>query len=194
MPKSMKSICPSMIRNLGVLLKSVGPVLVALFLTIASSTAQTFTTLKSFGDLTYVRGSYPHAPLVRGPYGTLYGTTRNGGHSVQGTVFKLQPDGSGFTVLKWFTNDLEATTPFGGLVLFGDTLYGTTSQGGSSGAGTVFKVNTDGTGFAVLKEFAFVDGAAPAWALALCEFSPDRKALMARSANVRFLLFNPTAA
>jgi uncharacterized repeat protein (TIGR03803 family) len=45
--------------------------------------------------------------------------------------------------------------------LSGDVLYGTTAYGGSSGRGTVFKVNTDGTGYAVLKHFTSSDGARP---------------------------------
>jgi len=37
-----------------------------------------------------------------------------------------------------------------GLVLSDKILYGTASDGGSSGSGTLFKVNTDGTGFTTL--------------------------------------------
>ena len=39
------------------------------------------------------------------------------------------------------------------------TLYGTTSNGGASGVGTVFKVNPDGTGFATLVSFDSTTGA-----------------------------------
>jgi uncharacterized repeat protein (TIGR03803 family) len=37
--------------------------------------------------------------------------------------------------------------PQAGLVLSGNTLYETASEGGSSGKGAVFRLNTDGTGF-----------------------------------------------
>ncbi len=40
-----------------------------------------------------------------------------------------------------------------GLILSGNTLYGTTYGGGTNGNGTVFAVNTDGTGFTVLHTF-----------------------------------------
>ena len=40
-----------------------------------------------------------------------------------------------------------------GLILSGNTLYGTTTGGGSSGNGTVFAINTDGTGFTTLHSF-----------------------------------------
>jgi uncharacterized repeat protein (TIGR03803 family) len=47
----------------------------------------------------------------------------------------------------------EGALPFAGLVLSGNTLYGTASEGGSSDKGTVFAVNADGTGFMVLHSF-----------------------------------------
>ena len=40
-------------------------------------------------------------------------------------------------------------------------LYGTAHQGGTSGYGTVFKLNTDGTGFTVLKNFDYSTGGLP---------------------------------
>ena len=46
----------------------------------------------------------------------------------------------------FYTNS-DGAFPYSGLVLLGNTLYGTTTQGGSGGVGTVFSVNTDGTGF-----------------------------------------------
>ena len=127
----------------------------------AAATAQTFTTLKSFGILTNVTGFYPQSELVQGPDGTLYGTTYEGEGNVRGTVFKLQPDGSGFRVLKWFTNRAEGANPHAGLTLLGSVLYGTTTQGGNSNAGTVFKMSTDGAGYTVLKHCNVPDGAYP---------------------------------
>src|SRR6185503_3918870 len=86
--------------------------------------------------------------------GVLYGTTQAGGASGSGTIFKMNPDGSGFAVLKSFGSS-EGETPRCDLILAGTTLYGTTDNGGSYGAGTVFKINTDGSGFAVLKSFGY---------------------------------------
>ena len=51
-----------------------------------------------------------------------------------------------FTVLHTFLGS-DGAGSRAGLVLSGDTLYGTTAYGGSNGLGTVFRVNTDGTGF-----------------------------------------------
>jgi uncharacterized repeat protein (TIGR03803 family) len=137
---------------------------VALALALAAGQAQTFTTLKSFGILSNVTGFNPQSTLVQGTDGTLYGTTKLGEGPVAGTVFKVQPDGSGFTVLKMFTNSIEGANPYAGLTLSGSVLYGTTALGGSLNYGTVFKVNTDGTGYTVLKNFTGSDGANPVYA------------------------------
>src|SRR5205814_591137 len=88
----------------------------------------------------------------------------NGEGSTAGTLFKVQPDGSGFTVLKLFKADsMDGANPFG-VVLTGSVLYGTTLYGGISNNGTIYKINTDGTGYTVLKRFAGSDGANPAFA------------------------------
>lgn len=103
-------------------------------------------------------GSWAGGPVLAGT--VLYGTTCYGGSSNNlGTVYKVNTDGSGFTVLHRFTG-FDGSYPHGRLVVSGDTLYGTTSEGGSlympngaNGYGTIFRLNTDGTGFAVLKSF-----------------------------------------
>jgi uncharacterized repeat protein (TIGR03803 family) len=123
-----------------------------------------FTNLHTFTAIslhpTNSDGAYPNAELVLSGT-TLYGTAAQGGSSGNGTVFKVNTDGTGFTNLHSFgalsppyvgVNSDEAY-PYAGLILSGNTLYGTASQGGSSGAGTVFAVNTDGTSFTNLYSF-----------------------------------------
>jgi uncharacterized repeat protein (TIGR03803 family) len=128
-----------------------------------------FTTLYSFTDTS--DGAAPQAALVLSG-NTLYGTALDGdglgNGSAGGTVFSVRTDGTGFTTLYSFTNSSDGANPAGGLILSGKTLYGTTLQGGSSRDGTVFSVNTDGTGFTTL--YAFTngsDGANPRDALVL---------------------------
>jgi uncharacterized repeat protein (TIGR03803 family) len=128
-----------------------------------------FTTLYTFTGGS--DGGWPRrAPLILSGY-TLYGTTYQGGSgrgsSGNGTVFAVNTNGTGFTNLHSFTattsgRNSDGANPYGGLILSGNTLYGMASAGGSSGNGTVFAVNTDGTGFATLHSFAGVkDGANP---------------------------------
>ncbi len=120
-----------------------------------------YTMLKSF---TGSDGSLPQGDLVLAG-DTLYGTAYAGGASGWGVVFRMSIDGSGYTVLNNFTNGTEGSGPNGGMVLAGSTLYGTTYwttyYGVPSGEGVVFKLNTDGSGFAVLKSFTGSDGANP---------------------------------
>jgi uncharacterized repeat protein (TIGR03803 family) len=111
--------------------------------------------------------------------GVLYGTTYNGGVSYKsndapgwGTVFKINNDGTGFTILHSFTNDPNGDggiIPVAGLVESGGTLFGTTILGGGTYAnGTVFKLNTDGSGFAVLHSFSGLqEGAVPSVGLVI---------------------------
>jgi len=70
----------------------------------------------------------------------LYGTTPYGGASGGGTVFAINTDGTGFRNLHSFTGGSDGANPFAGLILSGNTLYGTASSGGSSGSGTVFSI------------------------------------------------------
>lgn len=93
----------------------------------------------------------------------LYGTTTSGGGTNSlGVVFAINPDGTGFTNLHSFAGD-QGGWPQGGLICSGNTLYGTTSQGGGiGGAGTIFSLQTDGTRFQTLYTFTGgADGAAP---------------------------------
>ena len=86
---------------------------------------------------------------------TLYGATYEGGNQGNGTLFAIQTDGLGFTNLHNFTGfPDDGTYPFGQLMLSGNNLYGTASMGGSSGEGTVFAINTDGTGYTNLYNFS----------------------------------------
>ena len=110
-----------------------------------------FTLLHEFS---WEDGIYPCGSLVLGS--TLYGMTTTAGFgNTSGTVFKIQTDGSGFTLLKEFANDTgDGYGPSGSLILDGSILYGMTCGGGGSDFGTIFKIQIDGTGYAILHEFA----------------------------------------
>jgi len=112
-----------------------------------------FTNLHNF---TNSDGASPKGLTLSG--NTLYGTASAGGSLGMGTVFALNTDGSGFTPLHSFTalsfpytgTNSDGASPQAALILSGNTLYGTAASGGDSGAGTVFAVHTDGTGFTTL--------------------------------------------
>ena len=74
--------------------------------------------------------------------GAIYGTTTWGGHTNDGTVFRLNLDGSGYTVLHHFAwdKDSDGSHPFAGLAGRGGVLYGTTEGGGAIGFGTVYRL------------------------------------------------------
>lgn len=121
---------------------------------VAGVTAQTFTTLHSFTNSS--DGGIPVAGLVL-VNGVLYGTTSQGGQFGGGTIFSINPDGTSFTQLHSFQSSGEGAHPLGDLVPSGGVLYGTASQGGAYGSGTIFQINPDGTGFTVLYSFTAQD-------------------------------------
>ena len=102
--------------------------------------------------------------LVTGSDGGLYGTIPPG-RTLFGTVFRIGTDGTGYQTLHEF-DGVDGAWPIASLVKGSDgALYGTTSEGGISGAGTVFKINEDGSGFQKLHDFDFANGASPSAAL-----------------------------
>jgi len=114
-------------------------------------------------------GRWARAGLVLGG-STLYGTTSTGGTSGYGTVFRIETDGTGYSILKHFQGETNGSYPAAELVLSGATLYGTTWGGGQALGSTVFKINTDGSGFEVLKHFdAPISGAHPQGGLAISD-------------------------
>jgi uncharacterized repeat protein (TIGR03803 family) len=113
-----------------------------------------------------IDGIVPYTRLVFDSAGNLYGTTNNGGSNYVGTVFELTPTSSGSwkeTILYSFqNNEVDGTYPYGDLVF--DTsgnLYGTTAEGGSSFAGTVYELTRGQSGQwteTVIHNFNFTDG------------------------------------
>ena len=132
------------------------------------NTNGTVSILRSFAGIsadeaTNSGGASPGALLVLSG-NTLFGTTAAGGAAANGTVFSLSTNGLVFSVLHDFstldsnagTND-DGALPCGGLILSGDTLYGTASAGGPGGAGVVFSVYANGSNFTTLHSFTGLD-------------------------------------
>lgn len=110
-------------------------------------------------------GASPDAALLSGSDGKLYGTTPEAGSGGAGTIFSLGTDGINYTVLRAFdTTPFSAgygLYPYGGLVQGDDgRLYGAAYGGGLPGtyfAGTLYRLNPDGSGMAVLHIFDGLD-------------------------------------
>jgi uncharacterized repeat protein (TIGR03803 family) len=124
------------------------------------TSAGTLTTLHSFCVLLgsdCPDGADPQAALVQGSDGNFYGTTYQGGCVTYsrfgcllgnyGTVFKITPAGV-LTTLYTFCSASACTdgsNPVAGLVQGSDgNFYGTTSTGGGTNYGTVFKITAAG--------------------------------------------------
>ncbi len=157
---------------------SVLPVLVAGagLVVVSPGKAQEFKTLYSFSALSRDYGSVPRTNsdgafpagrlILSGD--TLYGTVREGGANGRGAIFAIKTDGTEFRILHSFTAEPQYGWPYGwhtnsdgiwpnSLIASGTTLYGTAESGGA-GDGTIYSLQTDGTGFTILRTFAQGDG------------------------------------
>ncbi|HRG00733.1 MAG TPA: T9SS type A sorting domain-containing protein [Bacteroidia bacterium] len=116
-----------------------------------------YTPLHSFNS-----GGFTHT--LNGLYfdGTyLYGTNKQGGTNNNGTIFKIKPDGTGFTTIFNFDTQ-NHDSPIGRLVSDGIYLYGMATDFNSGGNGFIYKIKPDGSGFLDIFDFSIVnDGAQP---------------------------------
>jgi uncharacterized repeat protein (TIGR03803 family) len=95
-------------------------------------------------------GYWPFAGLTRTANGNLYGTTYYGGTGCNGQgcgiVFELDSTGIETVLYRFMGGTADGCNPDGGVLRDGKgNLYGTTSQCGSSGYGTVWRLDTSGT-------------------------------------------------
>jgi uncharacterized repeat protein (TIGR03803 family) len=105
-------------------------------------------------------GANPADGLVRDSADNLYGTTRLGGTSNSGTIFRMDP--SGELLLLHSFSGLDGELPKSGLVRDSTgNIYGATSAGGAYNSGTIFKLDATGT-LTTLHSFnGLSDGAHP---------------------------------
>lgn len=134
--------------------------------------ASTFSVIRAFADV-------PDAARPQGNFtvsgGRFFGSGFAGGASGLGTVYSGQTNGVFSLVRSFTTVQADTATNTGGAspnaipVIWGATLFGTTTAGGANANGTVFSVTTNGPSFSVLHDFSAldsgagtnVDGAAP---------------------------------
>jgi uncharacterized delta-60 repeat protein/gliding motility-associated-like protein len=134
------------------------------FFNVQNAIAQTFTKLADFNGS--ANGSFPQGGLISdGSF--LYGMTYDGGANAEGTIFKILPDGTNYSKLFDFNYVSTGSHPNGSLLKIGTDLYGTTSAGGVSNLGTIFRIGVTGTGYTMLHEFSGSNGNGPLGSLTL---------------------------
>jgi uncharacterized repeat protein (TIGR03803 family) len=88
-------------------------------------------------------GASPQGGLVQDPDRNFYGTARDGGANLGGTVFRISPEGTMTALYNFTFTDQDA--PEGGVIhATNGRFYGTTSEG-ANGWGTVFSLTPGGT-------------------------------------------------
>ncbi len=113
-------------------------------------------------------GEFPDAALIQGIDGNFYGTTRFGGASGNGTIFRITPGGKLTTL---YSFDILGNDILGALVQDRDGNFnGTTSAGGTYLGGTIFRITPQGA-FRTIYDFCegktCPDGEMPAAGLIL---------------------------
>ncbi len=147
------------------LMKRICLVLVVLALVMVPLRGEPFTVLHHFAGGS-TDGANPQCCSLVLSGSMLYGMTRTGGSGVSaGTIFKVGTDGNGYAVMRRLTGAIggDGMLPWGSLIVGGSTLYGMTFSGGSNNKGTIFKIDTDGNNFSLLRSFAggTTDGYSP---------------------------------
>jgi len=125
-----------------------------------------FTALYAFPGVN--DGQYANA-MIHGSDGNFYGTAYNGGtngvNGLNGSVFKITPNGA-LTSLYSFTNGIDGANPLAALVQGSDgNFYGTAQNGGDNGWGAIFKITPNGTLTSLYSFTGGNDGANPQVAL-----------------------------
>ena len=116
---------------------------------------------KKLVDFDLTNGANPNGNLVQASNGKLYGLTTNGGSSGSGVIFSFDPSSSTYTKLKNL-DGTDGANPRGSLMQASNgKLYGTTSGGGSSGAGVIFSYDPDTPAYIKLADFDNTNGASP---------------------------------
>jgi uncharacterized repeat protein (TIGR03803 family) len=122
-----------------------------------------YAVIKAFdASVSPLNGFFPEHKLVEGPDGSLYGGTTSGGANGDGVIFKVNKNGSGYTVLRSLSD--SANEGVSDLFLSADgMLYGTSGFGGPDESGALFKISTNGTGFSIIRQFTGSggDGSSP---------------------------------
>jgi uncharacterized repeat protein (TIGR03803 family) len=128
-------------------MKRIGVLAALMFGMVSAAGAQSFCVLYAFSG--GADGDQPYGGLVMGSSGILYGTTVGGGQG-GGVVFSVKKStckqGANTVLHRFGSKDGDGLAPFDTLRVdpTGKYLYGTTLNGGSANAGTVFRLTIQG--------------------------------------------------
>jgi uncharacterized repeat protein (TIGR03803 family) len=90
-----------------------------------------------------------------------------GADDTWGTLFSIDTNGNGYSVIQDFDWNNGARPSSDGLIHSGNIIYGTTPYGGASGNGVIFSINANGSGYTVLYSFTYSSGGGPLGTMAL---------------------------
>ena len=110
-----------------------------------------------YAVITHLHNQFSYSGLMQGTDGLLYGADQNSAGDYE--LFAVSTNGSGFTVVHTFSSS-EGLRPYGTPYQAANgMLLGTLYTGGSAGVGIIYLVNTNGSNFQVVHNFA--DGSTP---------------------------------
>jgi uncharacterized repeat protein (TIGR03803 family) len=104
------------------------------------TSAGVFTVLHNFDGVNRALGNDPVTGLVQGSDGFLYGVTSGGGAHLDGTIFKIKTDGTGFAVVHDFDGSHGSAPNSQPLLHTNGKIYGQTNTGGSHNDGVIYSL------------------------------------------------------
>jgi uncharacterized repeat protein (TIGR03803 family) len=111
----------------------------------------------------YPNGTSPGS-LIEGPDGKLYGATAGGGSTNGGVLFRINRNGTGFTILHTFCTGVNCQDgSYGDVAVVGNdgNIYGTCYGGGANGYGVIFRVIPSTGEYDVLYSFSSAADSGP---------------------------------
>jgi uncharacterized repeat protein (TIGR03803 family) len=120
--------------------------------------SHTITTLVSFNG---ANGADPAGGLIEDTGGNLFGTTASGGTASDGTLFELARGSNTITTLASFTGTTGANPRARLIEDSSGDLFGTTSNGGTAGNGTVFELAKGNSAITTLASCNATSGSNP---------------------------------
>jgi len=117
-------------------------------------------------DFDGVNGRHPINSTFVSVGNSLYGLTYQGGAYNKGVIFKIDTNGSNYFKMHDFSGvGTDGSNPYGSLLYDGAYLYGMTKEGGTTNAGSIFKIKADGTDFSNVFNFSGWNGSDPTGSL-----------------------------